>query len=264
MTLAEYAHRGAYPLIATALLAAGFVLVTLRPGSASAAVPAIRALVTVWIAQNLVLVASSIERTLDYVAAYSLTTLRIAALAWMALVAVGLVLVCWRLLRGKNPSWLINANLIAAGALLSLFAFIDSAELAARYNVNHAREAGGKGPELDLCYLRSLGGSALLPLAELEQRPLDPAFIERVYRVRSSIQLELEQKIAGGAWTLLGARRLAQAPALTPAYRSTEAWRYDCEGYPTHYDPEAPAADPDAEAATEDPSAPILTGEEER
>ena len=33
MTLAEYAHRGAYPLIATALLAGLFVLVTLRPGA---------------------------------------------------------------------------------------------------------------------------------------------------------------------------------------------------------------------------------------
>jgi len=33
MTRAEYVHRGAYPLIATAILAALFVLVTLRPGS---------------------------------------------------------------------------------------------------------------------------------------------------------------------------------------------------------------------------------------
>ena len=31
-TYAAYAHRGAYPLIATALLAAGFVLVAMRPG----------------------------------------------------------------------------------------------------------------------------------------------------------------------------------------------------------------------------------------
>ena len=32
MTYAYYAHRGAYPLIATALLAAGFVLIAMRPG----------------------------------------------------------------------------------------------------------------------------------------------------------------------------------------------------------------------------------------
>jgi hypothetical protein len=94
MTLAEYAHRGAYPLIATALLAALFVLVTLRPGSPTAQSPLVRRLVYAWIAQNVLLVASTMLRTLDYVEAYSLTRLRIAALIWMALVAIGLVLIC--------------------------------------------------------------------------------------------------------------------------------------------------------------------------
>ena len=80
ITLAEYAHRGAYPLIVTALLAALFVLVTLRPGSSTAAAPLVRRLVTLWIAQNL-------------------------------------VLVLWRMLAGKSASWLINANLASAGLL---------------------------------------------------------------------------------------------------------------------------------------------------
>lgn len=96
MTLAEYAHRGAYPLILTALLAALFVLVTLRPGSATAANPLVRRLVALWIGQNVLLVFSSALRTLDYVDAYSLTRLRLAALLWMALVATGLVLIRWR------------------------------------------------------------------------------------------------------------------------------------------------------------------------
>ena len=116
MTLAEYAHRGAYPLIATALLAGLFVLVTLRPGSATAASRPIRLLVTLWIAQNLLLVASTMLRTFDYIEAYSLTRLRIAALIWMALVAIGLALICYRLLRGRSGGWLINANLLAAAA----------------------------------------------------------------------------------------------------------------------------------------------------
>lgn len=41
----------------------------------------------------MLLAASSIRRTLDYIAAYSLAELRIAALAWTALVAIGLVLI---------------------------------------------------------------------------------------------------------------------------------------------------------------------------
>ena len=38
MTYANYAHRGAYPLIVTALLAAAFVLVAMRPGSATSGI----------------------------------------------------------------------------------------------------------------------------------------------------------------------------------------------------------------------------------
>ena len=115
MTLADYAHRGAYPLIATALLAGLFVLVTLRPGSADRRARARSACWSrSWIAQNLLLVASTMLRTFDYIEAYSLTRLRIAALIWMGLVAVGLVLICYRLLRGKSGAWLINANMLAA------------------------------------------------------------------------------------------------------------------------------------------------------
>jgi Domain of unknown function (DUF4173) len=110
MTLAEYAHRGAYPLIATALLAGLFVLITTRPGSPMAGNKPIRVLVIAWVAQNIFLVASSMLRTADYIAFYDLTVMRIAALLWMGLVALGLMLICLRLMLGKSSAWLVNAN----------------------------------------------------------------------------------------------------------------------------------------------------------
>lgn len=93
VSMADYVHQGAYPLVATALLAGLFVLVALRPGSATADAPLIRRLVTIWVAQNIFLVASSMLRTIDYIDVYSLTRLRIAALLWMGLIAVGLALI---------------------------------------------------------------------------------------------------------------------------------------------------------------------------
>lgn len=214
ITLAEYAHRGAYSLIVTALLAALFVLVTLRPGSTTVGVPAIRALVVLWIAQNLLLVGSSILRTIDYVEAYSLTEFRMAALAWMALVGLGLVLICWRMLAGKSAGWLINVNLAAAGLVLTAFSLIDTAAIAASWNVRHAREAGGKGAELDLCYLNGLDGSALAALIELERRPgLRPDFRERVQSVRVDVLQRLASELADRNWSLRGERQLAQAAA---------------------------------------------------
>lgn len=212
MTLADYAHRGAYPLIATALLAGLFVLVALAPGSASARNRSIRGLVVLWIVQNIFLVASTVLRTIDYIDVYSLTRLRIAALVWMGLVAIGLILICWRMLRGKSASWLINANVLAAGIVLSLSAVVDLGAVAASWNVRHAAEVGGRGTQLDLCYLGQLGESALVPLAQLEQTPLEPAFQNRVTWLRQRLAAETSARDANWrAWTWRGARRLAQA-----------------------------------------------------
>ena len=236
VTLADYAHRGAYPLIATALLAGLFVLVALKPGSASAANPAIRRLVVLWVAQNLFLVASSILRTLDYVAAYSLTGFRIAALAWMGLVAIGLALICWRMLRGRSAAWLINANALMAALVLSAASIVDLEASAAAWNVRHARETGGRGVELDLCYLAQTGPSSLLALVALERRPLPPAFRDRVRHVRGLVMADLARRQAGWrSWTWRGRYRLETArrllgpnpPIAAPASPGTER---DCGG----------------------------------
>ena len=232
MTIAEYVHRGAYPLIATALLAGLFVLVTLRPGSSTAAVPLIRRLVVLWIVQNVILVASSIQRTLDYIDISMMTSLRIHALAWMTLVAAGLLLICWRMLREKSAAWLINLNLLLAAMALTLFCFLDAGEAAAWWNVRHAREVTGKGSELDLCYLRQLGPAALLPLIELESRPLPPPFRERVQSIRSDILATMIDVDRQGGWTLRNERRLDSARERLKAIRPIPltAGKRDCQG----------------------------------
>ena len=79
ISYASYAHRGAYPLIVTALLAAGFVLAAMRPGGPAEQSRVIRPLVYLWVAQNVLLVLSSILRLDLYVQIYLLTWWRIAA-----------------------------------------------------------------------------------------------------------------------------------------------------------------------------------------
>ncbi len=230
VTMAEYAHRGAYALIATALLAGLFVLLALRPGGAGARSRPVRALVTLWVAQNLLLVASSILRTLDYVAAYSLTVLRISALAWMGLVAVGLVLICWRMLAGRSAAWLINANAAAAALVLTAASLVDLGATAAAWNVRHARE----GDRIDLCYLNQLGPSALLPLIALERRAGGPRLCDRATFLRARAMADLSRRQADWhGWTWRGARRLAAARAvLGPAPLSPLPARHgrECDG----------------------------------
>lgn len=211
VTLAEYAHQGAYTLIATALLAGLFVLVALRPGGVLARQGGVRRLVIAWVAQNVLLVASSMLRLADYIAAYSLTEWRIAALGWMVLVASGLMLVCWRFLTGRSAAWLINVNAVAAGIALIFFAAIDLGAVAARWNVDHLDDPA----KLDMCYLDRLDGAALLPLIELSRASVAPALQDRALYLAHEARASLEQRQADWqAWTLRGAWRLARAERL--------------------------------------------------
>ena len=154
MTYASYAHRGAYPLIVTALLAAGFVLIALRPGSRAAESRAIRWLVYLWIGQNVALVASSIYRTDLYIGVYGLTYLRVAALIWMGLVAAGLALIVARIALRRSGDWLIGANMAVLGATLYACCFVNFAGMIASHNLTRA-------DRLDLEYVRNLGPAAI-------------------------------------------------------------------------------------------------------
>jgi hypothetical protein len=211
ITLADYAHRGAYTLIATALLAGLFVLLVLRPGAHHASHPWVRGLVLAWVAQNVLLVASSMLRLADYIAAYKLTEMRIAALVWMVLVGAGLMLIGWRFFTNKSAAWLINANAVTAGLALTGFAVIDSGAVAARWNVDHPNEKVA----FDLCYLEGLGSAALIPLIELRGATESPELRDRaVFLSRRAYQSLAQRQADWQAWTLRGAWRLAQAESM--------------------------------------------------
>lgn len=166
---AEYAQKGAYPLIATALLAAVFVLVTQGAGEHVSKARYIQPLIYLWIAQNIILVMSSIYRTSLYVDTYSLTYLRFAAFVWMGLVASGL---CWIVLRGaldKSSAWLVNANVLTLFTVLYGLSFFNIGAFIADYNVMHSREVTGHGVRFDRDYMRSIGSSAIPALEKFER-----------------------------------------------------------------------------------------------
>lgn len=170
MTYAAYAHRGAYPLIVTALLAAAFVLAAMRPGSTTSSDPVIRRLVYLFVAQNVLLVISSILRLDLYVGIYALTYWRIAAFVWMGLVATGLVLILVRIALEKSNGWLLGVNLLTLSATLYACSFVNFAALIANYNVDHSYEMTGQGVALDHFYLRSLGPAAFPAIDRLLDR----------------------------------------------------------------------------------------------
>ncbi len=138
MSHAEYAHRGAYPLMVTALLAGGFSLLS-RPFVADR--PRLRLLLGILIAQNVLLVISAIYRLDLYVESYGLTYLRVRAAIWMALVAAGLALTAVQLWRRLSNAWLLRWNALLLACVLYACCFVNFAEVIARQNLTRYESA---------------------------------------------------------------------------------------------------------------------------
>ncbi|WP_108815555.1 DUF4153 domain-containing protein [Loktanella sp. Alg231-35] len=105
MTYAEYAHRGAYPLLVTAVLAGLFALLA-QPHLGEA--NWVRRLLYLWVAQTVLLVISSILRLDLYVDFYGLTRLRVAAFVWMVVVALGLLLILMQMIGRQSVGWFMQ------------------------------------------------------------------------------------------------------------------------------------------------------------
>jgi hypothetical protein len=161
VTYAQYAHSAAYPLIITAVLAGAFVLAAMRRNGPAANSPLIRGLVYLWIGQNVWLVISALLRLKLYVETYMLSELRIAAAVWMALVAIGLLLIMARIIFGKSNKWLVMTNLTALALMLYGVSFIDFPATISWFNVTHSSKMGQSDNPLDINYLGQLGPGVL-------------------------------------------------------------------------------------------------------
>lgn len=146
---AAYAHRGAYPLLATALLAGAFALLA-QPFLLAHRL--IRPLMLLWLAQNVALCLSAMLRLDLYVGAFGLTYLRVWAMIWIALVAAGLALTGWQVMRGLPRGWLMAR--VGAMGVATLYAccFINFAHIIAAQNLTR--------PGPDAAYLCDLGPTA--------------------------------------------------------------------------------------------------------
>lgn len=161
MTYAEYAHRGAYPLLVTAVLSGLFAIATHRMVVGNAL---LRGLMFVWLGQTLFLVITAAIRLGAYVEAYSLTHMRIAAFIWMALIFTGLVLILVQLIQDRSFGWLLKTNLIVATGTLYLCCFMNFAYLITDYNMTHTPP-----DELDLAYLCALGEQVIPAMMDYGQ-----------------------------------------------------------------------------------------------
>tara|TARA_R110002049_G_scaffold44333_5_gene129962 strand:- start:11824 stop:13314 length:1491 start_codon:yes stop_codon:yes gene_type:complete len=158
ISYAQYAHRGAYPLVVTALMAGGFAMVTRRWTDGDRMM---RGQLMLWVAQNLALVVSALVRLDLYVGVYGLTHLRMAAAIWMVLVAVGLGLILWQLRQRHGNDWLVRRGGLLAAAVLYSCSWISFDATIARYNL-------GNPVQRDWGHLCWLGDAGQVVIAQAE------------------------------------------------------------------------------------------------
>jgi len=209
----EYVRRGAYPLVAAALMAGAFVLLTFRPKSETERSPWARRLVYLWIAQTVFLTATAAWRLEQYVGLSELTRLRVASTIWFLLVGTGLLLIIWRILKHKSNRWLLNMNALAAALVLYPCCFVNFDGIIADFNIHHCREGGGPGSALDIEYFRDLGTTALAQFEEIRPKiGLEPALAwrkQQAQRVADDLHVALAQEQSDWrAWTLRRSRAL--------------------------------------------------------
>ena len=198
----SYVRRGAYPLVAAALLAGAFVLVTFRPNSETERSQWARKLVYIWIGQTILLTLSAVWRLVRYVDLSELTRLRVASTVWFVLVGCGLFFIIWRIVRGRSNTWLVNANAITALIVLYPCCFINFDGMIANFNARHCEEANGGGSPLDIAYFETLGTPALAALDRAKEHVKVPSRREWAESVSQKLHAQLDADLRDWhSWT---------------------------------------------------------------
>lgn len=211
MTYADYAHRGAYPLLATALLSAGIVLVMFQPGGVAERHRGARTLVLAWLAQNVLLTVSALWRLHLYVSVYSLTRLRLAACLWMLLVALGIVAIACRIMQRRGNQWLLDLNAGVLLAVLLCCTWWPMDAYIAHHNVRNCSENGANSQALDLAYMKHLGSEAIPALRVYAT--LDHARSIEAAQAADRLSRDLRTKLRDPmAWTWRRRQCLKHAP----------------------------------------------------
>jgi hypothetical protein len=154
LTVADYARRGFFELMAVGLATVGVLLVA---DALTEARRLFRWLAGILIASTLVILASAVQRLMLYTATFGLTVDRITAAVVMAWVAAVLMWFAATVLRDRPrpfASGAVIAGIVAAFALLA----IDPADVAARSNLDRAA-AGVR--EADVDFLSRLSADAV-------------------------------------------------------------------------------------------------------
>ena len=199
---AGYAHKGAAWLtvalaFATLLLSLVFRGSVLRDPRAGR----LRWLAWIWSLQNLVLAAAVYNRLWIYVDFNGMTRMRTIGIFGMTAVAVGFILVLYKIAQGRSFLWLVRGHLWTLAAAVFLFSLTPVDTIVVRYNTNEVL-AGNLAPSVQISVhpINAEGVLRLVPLLESEDEIIREgvrAMLAQRYEESLALALRREQQ----GWT---------------------------------------------------------------
>jgi hypothetical protein len=189
VTYAAYVHRGVFSLMTAVVLAAVVIVAVFQQSEEVVGRRGVRAVASIWIAQNLFLVVSVLLRLKLYTDAYWLTPKRIYVCVFLLIVSTGFILLLNFIHLRRNLSLLIRANLVVVFTVFYMVQFADVNRWVASYNLDQWMESPKR--ELGDTYFRQLGPAGWPAMIAMVESGLQSPAVDTA-RCRLGEQFALE------------------------------------------------------------------------
>ncbi|MBC7694767.1 MAG: DUF4173 domain-containing protein [Burkholderiales bacterium] len=152
ITHSDFVHSGVGIIILSIILATSLIMYLFRKEFTNVKNnKALMIFVYLWIAQNVLMLSSTALRNQIYIHDFNFTYKRIGVYIWLALAALGLLIILWKIYKKRSNWYLIKTNVAVWFTTLALCSLVNWDKLITGYNIQNKPIA-----EVDFYYLFSL------------------------------------------------------------------------------------------------------------
>jgi hypothetical protein len=181
----DFVHNGVGMIILSILIATSLLMFLFRKNYNSIKYSkTLKALIIIWVIQNLIMLFSTACRNQIYIESYNFTYRRIGVYVWLLLAAIGLVIVSIKIMREKSNWYLVKTNFAVWFSVLVLSSTINWDVLITRYNISNKPLK-----DVDFYYLFSLSDANIPELIKVTRHP-DYRTINPNFKNYSSTQID--------------------------------------------------------------------------
>lgn len=161
----DFVHNGVGMIILSIIIATSLLMFLFRKDyNYIKNSKVLKALILIWVIQNLIMLFSTACRNQIYIESYNFTYRRIGVYAWLLLAAIGLVIVSIKVTKEKSNWYLVKSNFAVWFTVLVLSSTVNWDILITKYNINNKPLK-----DVDFYYLFSLSYSNIPELIKVSK-----------------------------------------------------------------------------------------------